>query len=173
VGDVTISGGTVGEHFNAFGSSTINISGGTIGQGFDARTGSEINISGGEFGEGLDALSGSFISIFGHSFKLDGVPIGSKLEFEVPFKVVDRNVTLTGIFADGTPFNFDLNSTKIVGKDFFHRDAIVNVTLVPEPSALAALVSGIVLISCRRKVAATQARGTFKTLGGSATGIIQ
>ena len=53
--EVIISGGTVGNHFNAYNGSTVSISGGTVGGGFDAFSGSEVTISGGSVGAGFDA----------------------------------------------------------------------------------------------------------------------
>ena len=45
-----LSGGAIGEDFDAFVGSTVSISGGSVGDGFDAHSGSTVNISGGSLG---------------------------------------------------------------------------------------------------------------------------
>jgi len=73
---VNISGGTVGDGFDAFAGSQINISGGAIGSNYNAFSGSEVNISGGTFGSSFDASGpfgddpGSVVNISGGSFEL-------------------------------------------------------------------------------------------------------
>jgi hypothetical protein len=153
---VNISGGTIGDHFYAFGASKINVSGGTVGPGFDAQNGAVINISGGEFGDGFEALSGSHINITGRAFALNGVSIGSSLQFNVPLTITNRNVELSGILLDGTPFSFDLNSSRIVGKDFFDRGAFLTVTYIPEPPTLTLFALATAFFTSRRKRGATR-----------------
>ena len=63
--EVNVSGGGVGDGFDAFGGSTVNISGGTVRQQFSANSGSTINISGGIVEFGFDAESGSTVNISG------------------------------------------------------------------------------------------------------------
>ena len=58
----------------------------------------------------------------------------------------DRDVTLSGLLSDGTPFNFDLNSTDIRGKDFFDPHATLTVTLVPEPATLQLLIVAVGIV---------------------------
>ncbi len=65
--EVDISGGTVGNDFDAFFGSTVNISGGTVGDAFDALSGSTVNISGGSVGKTFSALAGSAVNISGGS----------------------------------------------------------------------------------------------------------
>lgn len=45
--------------------------------------------------------------------------------------ITDRNVTLSGVLADGSAFAFDLNSAFVPGTDFFATLATLTVTLVP------------------------------------------
>ena len=53
------------------------------------------------------------------------------MTIDEPFTIDDRDVTLSGLLADGSPFSFDLNprrSTEILG-DFFDTRATLTVTL--------------------------------------------
>ena len=62
----------------------------------------------------------------------------------------NRNVELSGILLDGTPFSFNLNSSRIVGKDYFDKGAFLTVTFVPEPSYLALLALALPLFTRRQ-----------------------
>ena len=144
---VNISGGNVGQAFNAFLGSEVNISGGFVGGFFDARAGSEVNISGGAVGLGFDAFSGSVINIrggtietgfhardgsvvnvIGDNFLLDGVPVAG-LGLGQVLEIANRDVTLSGVLADGTAFSFDLNSVDNNSDDFFDENATLTVSL--------------------------------------------
>ena len=63
--DVNISGGSVGEFYDAFG--VVNISGGDVGLSFAAREGSTVTISGGTLARFSGARSGSTVNIQGGS----------------------------------------------------------------------------------------------------------
>lgn len=80
--EVNISGGEVGIFFDANSGSQVNISGGIVGNGFKANSGSSVNISGGSVGSNFDAFSGSTVNIsggtFGTSFDANG-PFGDGL----------------------------------------------------------------------------------------------
>ena len=73
--EVNVSGGGVGDGFDAFGGSTVNISGGTVRQQFSANSGSTINISGGIVEFGFDAESGSTVNISGGTVGVGSTPI--------------------------------------------------------------------------------------------------
>ena len=148
---VNIRGGTVGEFFEAFFSSTVNISGGAIGGNFDAFRGSTVNISGGTVGDAFDARSGSTVNLVGTEFYLNGIEL-SDLELFEPFMIADRDVTLTGLLADGNAFEFELNSRFSSNADFFDPGAILTVTLVPEPMTfeLLTMACGLLLLNRRR-----------------------
>ena len=126
--EVNISGGTLGNFFDAFSGSQVNISGGTVGDFFDAFSGSEVNISGGTVGDFFDANSGSEVNILGSAFSINGEPL-NMLQAGQPFTITGRDVTLSGVLADGEPFSFDLNSTPYSDQDFFSPDATLTVTL--------------------------------------------
>ena len=173
---VNISGGTVGENFDAFGGSTVNISGGTVGENFDALIGSTVNISGGTFenfdallgstvnisggevGIDFDAFSGSTVNLFGTEFFLNGSLVDASTLGE-PFTIFDRgeDVVLSGVFADGTLFDFDLNpnNTLFSSLDFFDSDSTLTITLVPvavpEPGCGLTLATMSLVLLVRRR----------------------
>jgi len=125
---VDISGGTIGNSFSVRGDSVVCISGGTIGDSFAASSGSVVNISGGTMGQGVTALSGSEVNISGREFSIDGVALDT-LQFGQAVTITDRDVTLSGVLADGEPFSFDLTSVSSFPNDFFDPGATLTVTL--------------------------------------------
>ncbi|MEM9351437.1 MAG: hypothetical protein AAGA92_00325 [Planctomycetota bacterium] len=147
---ITITGGNVTEAIFSPFNSDIDISGGIFG-GLTISNGS-LAISGGEFGgifvrenapstisggtiNGLGVGPNSPIKLFGTEFLLDGQPIPG-LTPGVPYQLTERNQTLTGFFADGSPFSFDLEPDASGNPDnFFPVDANVTLHLVPEPAA--------------------------------------
>ena len=175
---VNISGGDVGDGFNASSGSTVNISGGDVGVGFDARSGSTVNISGGTFGDNIqafdgstinisggtfgndfDIFSGSTVNLFGTEFFLNGSLIDAST-LDEPFTIFDRgeDVVLSGVFADGTLFDFDLNPNNPLfsSLDFFDSDSTLTITrvavAVPEPGCgLTLATMSLVLLARRRR----------------------
>ena len=111
--------------------SEVNISGGTIDLGFNANSGTVVNISGGTIGDSFHAFDNSEVNLIGSDFALDGAPLDDSLTTNDAFTIVDRDVTLTGIFTDGSPFSFDLNSADTNGEEFFSPTATLTVTLFP------------------------------------------
>ncbi len=149
--EVNISDGRIGEEFNAIDGSKVNISGGTFGINFQSFGGSEVNISGGSFGDGFRAPDGSMINLLGTQFVLDGVNITDSLTALEPLVIGDRDVSLVGLLADGSQFSFELNSRFTDGRDFFNSDAILSITLVPEPVSLLLWPLPIIAALCRRE----------------------
>jgi hypothetical protein len=129
-GTVNMSDGAVGQFFHAHNGSTVNVAGGAVGDFFTAHGGSVMNFSGGTIGDDLGADSGSNLNVFGTQFMLAGRDITSSLSEDVPFIVNDRNVTLTGFLADGSPFEFQLNTTDQLGADFFDLGTQLTITFV-------------------------------------------
>ena len=130
--EVNISGGVVGRNFDATSGSVVNISGGELGVFFEAMSGSEVNISGGSFGDFFEAGAGSEVNLFGSNFMLDGVPLDDSLTIGEALTIDSRDVILTGIFADGSPFSFVLDPGLVVSdNDIFDPNATLTVTLGP------------------------------------------
>jgi hypothetical protein len=173
--EVNISGGTIGDRFNAESGSVVNVSGGTIGSGFRADMGSIVNISGGTFvGEGRPILAdvgsivnisgGTFnsalfarseLNIFGSEFYLDGVALTGLLPGQ-SVTITDRDVTLSGLLADGEQFSFDLNTTRLsFENDYFSPEATLTVTIaVPEPTSLTLIAMVLTMGFAQRRRAA-------------------
>ena len=90
-----------------------------------------VNVAGGDFSTSLffvAASAGSNFNIEGSDFAIDGQPLS--LEQDVPTAVLERDVVLTGVLADGSPFSFGLESSIPFFEDFFDVDANLTVTLV-------------------------------------------
>jgi hypothetical protein len=126
-----IAAGSVGEHLTVdeYGSE-VTISGGLVGDYLTATRG-RINISGGTIGDAFHTgtTSDSRVFLYGTQFHLNGLPIAGLTPGQ-PDQIDTRNVTLSGILLDGTPFSFDLNSTANPELDFFATSARVTVQLV-------------------------------------------
>ena len=121
------------------------ISGGTVGDFFDAFSGSEVTISAGTIGVGFSARDGSTVNLVGLSFFLDGENIDDRLTPDVPFVLDDRDVLLSGRLADGSVFDFELNTIDSFGQfDFFSPDATLTLRLIPEPTTAALTLLGVV-----------------------------
>ena len=139
VAQSTFRGGEVGILFDAFSGSTVNISGGTVGNFFDARSGSTVNLFATEF-----FLNGSLI---------DASTLGE------PFTIFDRgeDVVLSGVFADGTLFDFHLDPNDYSSPfDFFDPNSTLTITRVavsvPEPGrGLTLATMSLVLLVRRRR----------------------
>ena len=123
-GEANISGGTISDL--TVRSSDVTISGGTL-NGFLAI---EAVSGGGPFG----TIEGSNVDLLGGDFALNGTPIDGLVVGEA-FTINDRDVTLSGLLADGSPFSFDLNTSQIGGQDFIASNATLRVTVagVSEP----------------------------------------
>ena len=133
---VNISGGNVaGGGFDAFSGSVVNISGGSVGSNFEAQNGSEVNISGGTVDlDGFIGGVGSSVNFQGREFSINGTLL-SDLQLDQPFTITDREVTFSGVLADGEPFSFFLDTFAYPNFGSFSANATLTVTLV-EPVVL-------------------------------------
>ncbi|MCA9259383.1 MAG: PEP-CTERM sorting domain-containing protein [Planctomycetales bacterium] len=155
-GRLNLSGGSLGT-LEVLAGGAASISGGELlGSNFDAAlfgdAGAEIVLHGGEiqgrfqlFGTNLDptfayVTGGSFesevwvqgeseLELVGTEFAIDGVPLAD-LDLGSPSLVDQRNVQLTGLLLDGSPFSFDLNEVLAFGEDWFPAQAALKLTLV-------------------------------------------
>jgi len=145
---VNISGGTFGNDYLANLDSTTNISGGTISGDFISLTGT-VNIAGGTFDGDFNAVGGE-VNLFGTEFFLDGVEL-TDLQPDRGFVIRERGVTLSGLLADGSAFEFDVTDDLFSATDYFDPRTMVTVTLVPAPPASGAMaLIGIAAVRRRR-----------------------
>lgn len=129
----------------------VNITGGTVGGFFTASSGTTVNISGGSVGDHFEADFESTVNLFGTSFFLDGVEL-TNLAFGTAFTIDARDVSLTGLLADGSAFDFDLNtSDSVLVGDIFEVGATLTVTLVPMPGSAGVLAIGGLFAARRRR----------------------
>ena len=151
--EADISGGSFSNRVTVQTEGVLNVSGGDFDGFVSVGTDSEINISGGSFDGFFRALFDSEVNLFGSEFLLDDVLLDNNLTIDEAFTISQRDATLEGLLADGTPFSFDLNSAFGFG---FDPNSTLTVTLVvPEPNSMALLVlGGLSLLARRQKVIA-------------------
>ncbi|MEN1679615.1 MAG: hypothetical protein AAGJ46_08475 [Planctomycetota bacterium] len=126
---VELAGGTLGPFFDANAGSYFQSLGGTIGRGFDAMAGSQVVVAGGVVEGDFNARAGSSVTIVGTDFSLDGTPVPG-LEPGTPVVLETRDAALAGTLADGSSFEFHLNSTDAGAGDYFDPLAILSISLL-------------------------------------------
>ena len=155
---VNILFGTIGSNFDAQDGSIVNISGGELGDAFEVQTGGTVNISGGIFSSDFEARNGGTVNIFGTEFFLDGVLIDN-LVLDQADTIFEREdgLLLSGLFADGTPFDFNLNpnNTAPFNRTLFESGSTLTITRVassiPEPGGGLTLATMSILLLGRRR----------------------
>ena len=164
---VNVNGGNVPVVFDVRSDSTVNISSGNFLGGM-AVLGSEANIAGGDFGSAIHleeagteanisggnfdefnalvlAFADTEVNLFGTQFLLDGAKVD--LQVGESLTIAERNVSLAGLFADGTEFQFQLSDRlPAVEFDYFSTEATLTVTLVPEPNGCGMLLTGTLVV---------------------------
>ncbi len=149
---LNVDGGIVGSDMEVV-DGTVNLNSGSVGTDFSLLPGSIANIRGGNIADGIEVFAGSMVNLFGTEFLLNDLPLDT-LSLGETITIADRNVSLTGRLADGSPFSFDLNTNPAFrgpwSPDYFDLDATLTVTLVPEPSAVWLLISGAIYLAARR-----------------------
>ena len=139
--EAKVSGGLI-PTLNVFNSGSAEISGGEISQ-ITVDTGGNAVVRGGEIsriGAGEDAS----VHLIGRDFFIDGSPI-SDLNFSNVVEITEREVTLSGTLADGSPFSFFLNPFRARVNERFDFSATLTVALIPEPSS--SLLLGVAIVS--------------------------
>lgn len=140
----TLSGGVVGDPgsvvtFSASDRAVVDVRGGTFrGGGILAGAGSPtVNIYGGDFSQ-----LGRAIAAFGSGS--EGTPVvnvfGTGFNYP-PGAIPDETGTLTGFLSDGSPFD----------NTFFRSEAVINIVVVPEPSAAALFLASILIVLRRHR----------------------
>ena len=150
------AGEVSGTFFNAFGE--VNFNGGTFSS-TRSSFGGTVNIFGGSFEGEFDALNNSAINLFGSEFFLDGVLLDT-FDIGESLVITDRNRLLSGLLADGSEFEFELNDSFSNNEgDFFASGSTLTLTLlesnaVPEPSGTVVLaLAGLTLLQRRKRSA--------------------
>lgn len=134
----------------------LNQTGGAIGeQFFRVFDGGVANISGGSFGPasstGSIAVvgSGGVVNLIVASMEVDGMPL-SGLSPDVAIELTDREVNLTGMLANGDPFDLRVTTNFNVGTLIVESGGKLMVTLaVPEPTTLLLAVACATAVSLR------------------------
>ena len=153
-GTLNIFGGVVGSIATSTGGNpgngTINLSGGIFESGTAIGSGNTINISGGTVSN-FSAFSGSEVNVFGTEFFLSGTPVDNLILGDTAILELGEGVALSGLLADGTPFDFSISPNSGI-----RPGATLTVTLVPEPGiGLPLAMTSILSLSRRRKIAST------------------
>jgi hypothetical protein len=139
-GRVNVTGGSI-DSLNVNANGVARVDGGMIGT-LQLRGG--LDLYGGSITSHLNAWSGSQVRIHATQFALDGVDITAQLLAGEPLTISERNVTLTGTYRDGSPFEILLSDSGFgVSKYFFSRQATISLALVPEIRSVSLLI-----ISC-------------------------
>ncbi len=134
--NVSLSSGLIRGDLSVWGpNATLDMSGGTVQGRVDVAMG-YISISGGSFDSTFEADNNSVVNLIGRDFLIDGTPVTGGMAYDIPTEVLDRDVVLSGILADGSAFSFDLNSARTPGADFFDPDTTITITLVTLPGDL-------------------------------------
>ncbi len=171
---VEMSGGDA--YFTSFLSSNIQVTDGLL-KGFEAMDDTVIDVYGGQFGtdefpvagalyersqlnlyggrlktggpdtQGLLTGSGT-VTFFGSRFVLDGELLTGLTEGD-ELTIPQRDVWLSGLLADGSPFRFPLTDDGEGAVPLTYR---VVVQSVPEPGALALTLLGLTFVGLRRRV---------------------
>ena len=158
-GVLNLSGGLIGSaELTVEDGGILNQSGGDLGFNTHIESGGVLNVAGGDFGgtfaagfAGIDILDGGTINFTGSEFFINGEAIDTAGGV---FVIADRDVALTGTLADGSDINFTLNSTRALNDNFsnlFEAGSTVTVTVIPEPTSLALLGLGGLLLARRRR----------------------
>ena len=129
--EVNISDGRVGGTFLANEGSVVNISGGTLRGDVFARPGSVVNISGGNVRGDFLAFTSSEVNLFGTEFSIGDTELVDLIEGE-RMTVSDRSVTLAGVLVDGSAFRFHLNNQRGTS-DLFSSTGTLTLTLTLMP----------------------------------------
>ena len=122
-----VTGGAFGDFFEVCQASSALITGGSFRSNLNAYSNSSLVVAGGMIQEPINILGESEIHLIGTNFLLDGVDITPSLAHNEPFTILERGATLSGKFANGSNFSFDLNAMD---------DGTSTITVVPSDSTI-------------------------------------
>ncbi|MDA8563985.1 hypothetical protein N9L06_05985, partial [Mariniblastus sp.] len=154
---VDISGGSVGDGFDAFRSSTVNLDGGFVGDGFTAAVGTNVNIasgvvgeffgisegstanvSGGEIGARASVSAGSTVNVSGgeigeraeiynSTINITGGSIGDQFAAEFGSEVNIRGGAVGDDFVAGDRSTVNLSGGSVGNRFFADHDSVLNI----------------------------------------------
>ena len=150
---VNLNDGLLAGDTIAYAGTEFNLLDGTIEE-LVAETGSQINIRGDlfDFRNQFVANAGSDVDLFATEFSINGSEV-EFLDIDSPLLIDDRDLLLTGVFLDGSEFQYFVSSNNI-GAFRVSSDATLQlnlVTAVPEPSSAFLLALGGMLIFGKRR----------------------
>lgn len=146
---VEISGGLFDTRVFAGDGSSLVVTGGTFNGLVELFGESKATIRGGQFAGGLHANAASEVNLIGREFLIDGVPVDG-LTFGSEFLYSEREGTLSGVFLDNTPFSFTLRQNRRGSNGHFDDNAVLTLTLVPEPNAALLVLTSVLLTTLGR-----------------------
>jgi len=146
--NILIDGGAIYDQFE-LSNSTLTMLSGAIGTTMRAYSGTNVAVFGGrvngvqivfanaviDFHGGATDLArfeihpGAELNLFGSDFAIDGAPIAGLIPGQ-SVEITERDVILSGVLTDGSPFSFPLNSDS-AANDYVDFAASVTVTQVP------------------------------------------
>jgi len=129
--ELTMQGGVVEEGLTLLAGSELTMSGGTL-EGFSRGgalvAGGTFNLAGGMVEGALIVTEGGIFNLQGYNFTLSGQPI-EELPIGDAMTIAEREgQVLAGYLADGTPFDFKLQTSTSRSFDIFSLDSIVTLT---------------------------------------------
>ncbi|MEO0587160.1 MAG: hypothetical protein AAF078_05920 [Planctomycetota bacterium] len=133
--DVTMTGGEGGSI--SLTDATLHMTGGWL-TAISARSGGHITLAGGSVDEIFLAEDTDF-DLIARKFLIDGQPV-TDLLLDTPRLIEDREITITGLYLDGTRFEWQIPQE--ITSD-------IRIILIPEPSAVALAAAGLGLLSRR------------------------
>ena len=109
--------------------------------------GGRLDLYGGSITSHLYAQSTCEVRIHATQFALDGVDITAQLLGGEPLIISERNVTLTGTYRDGSPFEIPLSDSGLgVSQYAFKPQATISLSLVPELRSVSLLIISCVML---------------------------
>ena len=109
--------------------------------------GGRLDLYGGSITSHLYAWTKCEVRIHATQFALAGVDITAQLQGGEPLTISERNVTLTGTYRDGSPFEIPLSDSGFgVSQYAFKPQATISLALVPELRSVSLLIISCVVL---------------------------
>jgi hypothetical protein len=128
-GWLNVSGGEIAGDVSINWNGNYNVSGGTLTGITTLWPGAEFTLSGGQVTGGIQALTDAYMEVRGTSFFLDGVDLGAGMALGESMAISSRDVILEGLLADGSSFNFDLDTDDHTSSEFFSSGMVLRIVM--------------------------------------------